>query len=112
MRKLLKPGGKLLILEAVDNGAIRVGFSFCGVPGWWAGADDGRELSPLITPGQWDALLLRNGFSGIDTITPATESTPQPVAVFVSSAVDERNQFRSDDVYEAAINIIVISIRS
>jgi hybrid polyketide synthase/nonribosomal peptide synthetase ACE1 len=90
VRKLLKPGGKLLILEAVDNGAIRVGFSFCGVPGWWAGGDDGRELSPLITPGQWDALLLRNGFSGIDTITPGTESTHQPVAVFVSSAVDEQ----------------------
>jgi hybrid polyketide synthase/nonribosomal peptide synthetase ACE1 len=89
VRKLLKPGGKLLILEAVDNGAIRVGFSFCGVPGWWAGADDGRELSPLITPGQWEYLLLRNGFSGIDTITPGTESTLQPVAVFVSSAVDE-----------------------
>jgi hybrid polyketide synthase / nonribosomal peptide synthetase ACE1 len=90
VRKLLKPGGKLLILEAVDNGAIRVGLSFCGVPGWWAGADDGRELSPLITPGQWDTLLLRNGFSGIDTITPGTESTHQPVAVFVSSAVDEQ----------------------
>jgi hybrid polyketide synthase/nonribosomal peptide synthetase ACE1 len=90
VRKLLKPGGKLLILEAVDNGAIRVAFSFCGVPGWWAGVDDGRELSPLITLGQWNSLLLRNGFSGIDTITPGTESAYQPVAVFVSSAMDEQ----------------------
>ncbi|KAH6721537.1 putative polyketide synthase [Leptodontidium sp. MPI-SDFR-AT-0119] len=90
VRKLLKPGGKLLVLEAVDNGAARVGFSFCGVPGWWAGADDGRELTPLITPGQWDSLLLRNGFSGLDTITPGTESVYQPVAVFISTAVDEQ----------------------
>ncbi|PVH76451.1 hypothetical protein DL98DRAFT_496800 [Cadophora sp. DSE1049] len=90
VRKLLKPGGKLLVLEAVDNGATRVGFSFCGVPGWWAGAEDGRELTPLITPGQWDSLLLRNGFSGLDTITPGTESVYQPVAVFISTAVDEQ----------------------
>lgn len=92
VRKLLKPGGKLLVLEAVDNGATRVGFSFCGVPGWWAGADDGRELSPLITPEQWDSLLLRNGFSGLDTVTPGTESVYQPVAVFISTAVDEEIQ--------------------
>ncbi|KAF8860715.1 hypothetical protein BDZ45DRAFT_800653 [Acephala macrosclerotiorum] len=90
VRKLLKPGGKLLVLEAIDNGATRVGFSFCGVPGWWAGADDGRALSPLITPAQWNELLLRNGFSGLDTITPGTDSQHQPVAVFVSSAVDEQ----------------------
>lgn len=92
VRKLLKPGGKLLVLEAVDNGAARVGFSFCGVPGWWAGADDGRDLTPLITPGQWDELLLRNGFSGLDTVTPGTDSVYAPVAVFVSSAVDEELQ--------------------
>ncbi|KAK0101698.1 hypothetical protein ONS95_006853 [Cadophora gregata] len=88
VRRLLKPGGKLLVLEAVDNGATRVGFSFCGVPGWWAGAGDGRELTPLITPSQWDSLLMKNGFSGLDTITPGTESVYQPVAVFISTAVD------------------------
>ncbi|KAH7370087.1 putative polyketide synthase [Rhexocercosporidium sp. MPI-PUGE-AT-0058] len=90
VRKLLKPGGKLLVLEAVNNGAARVGFSFCGVPGWWAGAEDGRELTPLITPSQWDSLLLGNGFSGLDTITPGTDSVYQPVAVFISTAVDEK----------------------
>lgn len=90
VRKLLKPGGKLLVLEAVDNGAARVGFSFCGVPGWWAGADDGRDLTPLLTTRQWDSLLLKTGFSGIDTVTPGTESVHQPVAVFVSTAVDDQ----------------------
>ncbi|KAE8448019.1 hypothetical protein EG329_009942 [Mollisiaceae sp. DMI_Dod_QoI] len=89
VRKLLKPGGKLLVLEAIDNGTIRAGFSFCGVLGWWAGAEDGRTLSPLITPHKWDELLLRNRFSGLDTITSGTDSVYQPVAVFVSSAVDE-----------------------
>lgn len=86
-RKLLKPGGKLLVLEAVDNGAARVGFSFCGVPGWWAGFEDGRTLSPLITTDKWDETLKRTGFSGVDTVTPSTET---PVAVFVGTAVDEQ----------------------
>lgn len=91
VRKLLKPGGKLLVLEAVDNGAVRVGFSFCGVPGWWAAEDERKEaLGPLITTSQWSNLLLRNGFSGLDTITPGTEDVHQPVAVFVSSAVNEQ----------------------
>ncbi|XMA13947.1 hypothetical protein WAI453_006738 [Rhynchosporium graminicola] len=88
VRKLLKPGGRLLVLEAIDNGAARVGFSFCGVPGWWAGAEDGRELSPLIAPARWDELLRGNGFSGLDTVTSGTESVYQPVTVFVSTAVD------------------------
>lgn len=97
VRKLLRPGGKLLVLEAVDNGAVRVGFSFCGVPGWWAAEDERREaLGPLITTGQWSDLLLRNGFSGLDTITPGTEDVNQPVAVFVSSAVNEQMKLLRD----------------
>lgn len=43
----------------------------------------------MITGGQWNELLLRNGFSGIDTITPGSESVNTPAAVFVTTAVAE-----------------------
>lgn len=36
-RRLLRPGGYLILLEIVDNGPLRVGFIMGGLPGWWIG---------------------------------------------------------------------------
>jgi hybrid polyketide synthase/nonribosomal peptide synthetase ACE1 len=47
-RKLLRPGGYLILLEIVDNRPLRVGLVFGGLPGWWIGGDDGRQYAPAI----------------------------------------------------------------
>ena len=47
-RKLLKPGGYLVMLEIVDNRPLRVGLVFGGLHGWWVGRDDGRRYAPTI----------------------------------------------------------------
>ena len=49
VRKLLKPGGYLLMLEITDNDPMRFGFIFGGLPGWWLGQNDGRMLSPCVS---------------------------------------------------------------
>ncbi|KAH7350679.1 hypothetical protein BKA65DRAFT_243259 [Rhexocercosporidium sp. MPI-PUGE-AT-0058] len=88
-RKLLKPGGYLVMLEIVDNRPLRVGLVFGGLPGWWVGREDGRRYAPTIELTQWNKILKKTGFSGIDTFTPLDDPLVYLASVFVSQAVDE-----------------------
>ena len=94
LRKLLKPGGFLLVGEQSSEGASEAGagFIFGPLPGWWRGVEEGRKLSPLLSVAQWDATLKRTGYSGIDSVTPPKFLDTFGVALFVSQAVDERIQ--------------------
>lgn len=89
-RKLLKPGGYVLLLEVTNNDVLRVGLTMGGLPGWWLGIDDDRSFSPCVSSLTWHSLLLRAGFSGIDSISPEVDTLPQPFSVMVSQTVDER----------------------
>ena len=95
LRKLLKPGGFIIIGEASSDSPLQScsGFMFGPLPGWWAGVDEGRNLSPFVNITQWDAILKRTGFSGIDTISPAKFLDTFGVFLFVSQAVDDRINF-------------------
>lgn len=87
-RKLLKPGGYLVLLEITQVDWLRTGFFFAGIPGWFAGVEDGRPYTPLVTVDTWDAVLKRTGFSGVDTATPAPTTYMGPYSVMVGQAVD------------------------
>lgn len=89
-RSLVKPGGYLVMLEITDNRPMRIGFTMSGLSGWWLGKDDGRLFSPCVTPDEWDGLLRKTGFAGIDTITPNEDYFPYPLSVIVSQAVDDK----------------------
>ncbi|KAE8373286.1 putative hybrid NRPS/PKS enzyme [Aspergillus bertholletiae] len=92
-RRLLKPGGYLIMLELTDNDPLRFGFIFGSLPGWWLGVKDGRELSPCIESPKWSDLLQSNGFSGLDLIKPNKSDQPLPLCVMLSQAVDDRVHF-------------------
>lgn len=89
-RKLLRPGGYLIILEITNNDVVRVGFCMSGLPGWWLGQNDGRTLSPCVSVAEWQSLLLKTGFSKADSITPERDALPRPMSVIVSQAIDQR----------------------
>ena len=93
VRRLLKPGGFVLMAEVTNNEQIRGGFIFGALPGWWLGVDDGRVLSPCVSPAQWDSVLRKTGFSGIDTITSDQDRFPYPGSVIASQAVDSQINF-------------------
>ncbi|RHZ58023.1 uncharacterized protein CDV56_108373 [Aspergillus thermomutatus] len=64
VRKLLKPGGSLVLVEIEPRGAA-FGLVAGSLTGWWASEDDFRVDSPLLFRNQWQDVLARNGFGGI-----------------------------------------------
>ncbi|RAH76705.1 hypothetical protein BO86DRAFT_443060 [Aspergillus japonicus CBS 114.51] len=93
VRSLLKPGGFVVMAEVTNNDQIRGGFIFGALPGWWVGIDEGRVLTPCVSPAKWDRILRKTGFSGIDMITPDDDRFPYPGSVFISQAIDDRVQY-------------------
>ncbi|KAH8896398.1 putative polyketide synthase [Thozetella sp. PMI_491] len=89
VRSLLKPGGRLLVIEIAHREHTRVGFIFGLFPDWWSGHEDGRVLEPFIPYDGWDKLLKKTGFSGIDTRSLDPDSTTFPSGVFLSRAVND-----------------------
>ncbi|PTB70126.1 hypothetical protein BBK36DRAFT_1107986 [Trichoderma citrinoviride] len=89
VRRLLKPGGHLLLLE-VTSDIVRVKLMMAGLSGWWLGGDDGRRYGPTITREQWDSLLKNTGFSGVDhIINDFIDESKYMTSVMISQAIDE-----------------------
>lgn len=89
-RRLLKPGGYLVMQEVTNNHLTRTGFLMSATPGWWLGKDDGRKLSPCVSELEWHKLLLECGFSGVDTATPQLDPLPFTLSIMATQAVDDR----------------------
>ncbi|KAI5865338.1 putative polyketide synthase [Durotheca rogersii] len=95
IRRMLKPGGFLVVGEGQEgmNGVASSGFIFGTLPGWWLGTSTGREISPHVSPQEWDALLRRTGFAGVDTHPPDSFEDVLNVFHFAAQAVDEQVEF-------------------
>ncbi|KAL8848143.1 MAG: hypothetical protein Q9221_006829 [Calogaya cf. arnoldii] len=91
LRRLLKPGGYLLLLEITDNNPLRFGFIFGGLPGWWLGHEDGRTLSPCVDIPAWNEVMRKTGFAGVDSATGHAETCP--LSVMITQAVDDRIRY-------------------
>ncbi len=89
-RKLLKPNGKLILVEATGN-SVWVGLIGGSQAGYWHGVPDGRVDSPFLDVAQWDAALRSAGFSGAmltldDYPQPRTHST-----ILIASLLEPNN---------------------
>ncbi|KAI0199478.1 beta-ketoacyl synthase domain-containing protein [Astrocystis sublimbata] len=93
VRSLLKPGGYLILYEVTNVDLIRLTALFGCLPGWWQGVDEGRTMTPAVTESEWDAILRKTGFSGVDTMTPVNNSMAFCNSVLVSQAVDDQVEF-------------------
>ncbi|KAJ5588138.1 hypothetical protein N7537_010816 [Penicillium hordei] len=105
-RKLLKPGGKLMLYEIIGPG-VRSTFTFGLLERFWLSrsfiSDKCQSTTLIFTdsvadsgPGprfderQWDELLLQTGFSGLDLLLPEFDGTiPHETGVIVSTAAEE-----------------------
>ena len=89
VRSLLKPGGRLIVIEVTHREHTRIGFIFGLFSDWWAGHDEGRVLEPFISYDKWDKVLKNTGFSGVDNRTLDPDSRVFPNGVFATHAVDD-----------------------
>lgn len=86
-RKLLKPGGKMVLLELTRT-TLGAGLCLGTFPDFWNGAaHDGRGDSPLIERGRWHDLLAENGFSGIDVVLDDYEGSLAMASTMLTTAV-------------------------
>ncbi|OBT45611.1 Type I Iterative Polyketide synthase (PKS) [Pseudogymnoascus sp. WSF 3629] len=65
VRKLLKPNGKIILLE-ITHVLLRASVVFGTLPGWWLGTEDSRKMGPTLSEDSWETLLQRQGFTGLD----------------------------------------------
>ncbi|ATY64703.1 Beta-ketoacyl synthase [Cordyceps militaris] len=99
IKKLLKPGGKFMLMELTVP-TPHYNLLFGVFKGWWAGYDEGRQLSPLIPPSEWVTRLTRAKFSPAElwfqdypeenggTISVLIASAPWDVAQVELPAID------------------------
>jgi hybrid polyketide synthase/nonribosomal peptide synthetase ACE1 len=88
VRRLLRPGGFLVLLEITNNTQTRFGFIFGSLSGWWRSID-GRLHSPCVDVSRWQEILSTTGFSGVDTVASSDNPLAYPFSVIVSQAVTE-----------------------
>ncbi|KAI0000734.1 hypothetical protein F4779DRAFT_635566 [Xylariaceae sp. FL0662B] len=93
IRRLLRPGGYVVMAEITDNSSFRTPFIFGTLPGWWKGVDEGRVLSPCVSLESWDSILIDTGFGGIDSITGDGFKAVHPFSVIVAQAIDDQVTF-------------------
>ncbi|KAK8119984.1 hybrid NRPS/PKS enzyme [Apiospora kogelbergensis] len=92
LRKLLKPGGHLLLLEFTDANPILPNFILGTEASWWTGEDDEERTrhQPLVSQDEWDAIMKSSGFSGIDMATPSTGTSRVSLSLMLTQAVDKQ----------------------
>ncbi|SPO07730.1 related to polyketide synthase [Cephalotrichum gorgonifer] len=94
VRKLLKPGGKLLLVEVNRSTAVVsriLGTIFGTLPGWWE-FEDGRKDSPLLTNAEWHELLLATSFGGVEFASPDCDGPLARTSFIVAKAIKEQAQ--------------------
>lgn len=109
VRKLLRPGGRLLLVELTTPQARL--FPFATLPGWWLAEPEFelgaptkytkassvatvsgvtknfRSEGPLLTEDQWDSVLKSSGFSGVDhSLYDSPDVPTQSITTMLSTA--------------------------
>ena len=99
VRKLLRPGGKLILHENTRPDKIETGFAFGLLSGWWNATEDNRTMSPIVSEATWDQLLVLNGFSSADfTLRDYTDDSCHLMSIMCATALEVQNQKPSMDI--------------
>lgn len=99
VRSLLRPGGYLVISELTNDTSIRGHLLMSALPALWSGHEERQKFDTPLNTAQWDGLLRKSGFSGVDTMTPTKYSLLYPISIMVSQAVDPRVEFLREPVF-------------
>ncbi|KAK4163340.1 putative polyketide synthase [Cladorrhinum sp. PSN259] len=102
VRRLLKPGGKLFLMETTKD-PVDLQFVFGFVPGWWLSEEEERKFSPNLTLGMWDNVLQRSGFRGVEAeVRDCDDDELYAFSVISTTAATPAPKFDSDIVFVTA----------
>ncbi|KAL1968658.1 hypothetical protein VTN77DRAFT_1484 [Rasamsonia byssochlamydoides] len=68
VRSLLKPDGKLIFFESVQQHLLWEPLCFGLLPGWWLSSEPFRNWGPTATEEEWCRLLTETSFDGDDLV--------------------------------------------
>jgi NADPH:quinone reductase-like Zn-dependent oxidoreductase/malonyl CoA-acyl carrier protein transacylase/SAM-dependent methyltransferase len=86
VRKLLKDGGRLILVETTRD-TPDLTLIFGTVPGWWLSDEPERKHSPNVGLGDWDRILREAGFSGLDlNVWDSEDAGHRSLSCMVSTA--------------------------
>jgi NADPH:quinone reductase-like Zn-dependent oxidoreductase/SAM-dependent methyltransferase len=83
-RKLLKPGGQLLLLE-VTRPTTYLHLVFGCLAGWWLGSEDERTEGPCLTGSRWLKHLNELGFSSATCLPDASSNVDSTMSVIIAT---------------------------
>ncbi|RMJ10268.1 hypothetical protein CDV36_010105 [Fusarium kuroshium] len=93
VRKALRPGGQLILLEVINSDDIATNFMAGLLPGWWVAREEWRPHSAAVPENLWDKCLRANGFSGNDVVIRDFKNDPCHImSVIVSTAVEKKGE--------------------
>ena len=69
-RHLLRPGGKLLLLEPANLNCVRIPFIFGLLPGWWLAEEPSRRWGATLSHEAWNRAFQDNGYESADICVP------------------------------------------
>jgi SAM-dependent methyltransferase len=105
LRKLLKPGGRILIQEGMRQDYFWSALAFGQLSGWWLSKEETRRWSPFASKEQWEVLLIGAGFDGVELeLKDAQDPVTHTQSILVSRAVEPNVAL---DVPQEKVNIIV-----
>lgn len=86
VRRLLKPGGKLILLESTRD-TLDTQMVFGTLPGWWLSSEPERKMSPNADVAMWNRTLRSSGFSAVEfAIGDCEHQEIQACSVIVATA--------------------------
>ena len=89
VRKLLKHGGKLILLE-MTHALLSVSLIFGTLPGWWMSVEPWRQSGPVLEEHKWREVLREAGFSDLQASVPDVLNPLEHVTrVMIATAADE-----------------------
>ncbi|KAK1772875.1 hypothetical protein QBC33DRAFT_584336 [Phialemonium atrogriseum] len=99
VRRLLKDGGKLLLVETTRD-TIDGHLIFGTLPGWWLSEEPERKLSPNMSLETWEPILKgAAGFTGLDlNVWDCQDEQHQMMSVIMSTAIPETRPVYEDQV--------------
>ncbi|KAI1091033.1 hypothetical protein F5B19DRAFT_484177 [Rostrohypoxylon terebratum] len=89
VKKLLKPGGQLILAEPTNLQTATIPFFSGVISGWWLSEEKSRALGPLLSKEAWRDSLMQAGFDGFTMVLPDASEETHGLSLMVSRVLPQ-----------------------